>query len=192
MPAGRGRIRVQGDGGVGGGGNFVVVPERPKQQRKGGEFSPVLNNRRPLQTGFATTPKGKTREARLFTSSTSGQHSTESGIDSPSSGNVARSHEEGGVRVVVRVRPLTEGEEVRGGERTMRCCNPKSLEFLSTPTIDATGALAGGGGEGGGGEGVRSYTFDLCAHEGFSQEEMFRSCGLKALLRAAVDGYAGL
>ncbi|CAN0148303.1 unnamed protein product [Discosporangium mesarthrocarpum] len=33
--------------------------------------------------------------------------------------------------------------------------------------------------------------FDLCAHEGFSQEEMFSSCGLMPLLKAAVDGYAG-
>ncbi|CAM9351910.1 unnamed protein product, partial [Phaeothamnion confervicola] len=36
----------------------------------------------------------------------------------------------------------------------------------------------------------RSYSFDLCAHEGFSQEDMFRSCGLIPLLDAAVDGYA--
>lgn len=42
-----------------------------------------------------------------------------------------------------------------------------------------------------GAEEVRAYTFDLCAHEGFSQEEMFSSCGLKPLLSAAVDGYAG-
>ncbi|CAN0511018.1 unnamed protein product, partial [Scytosiphon promiscuus] len=37
----------------------------------------------------------------------------------------------------------------------------------------------------------REYTFDLCAHEGFTQEEMFRSCGLMPLLSAAIDGYAG-
>ncbi|CAM9974064.1 unnamed protein product, partial [Scytosiphon promiscuus] len=37
----------------------------------------------------------------------------------------------------------------------------------------------------------RQYTFDLCAHEGFDQEEMFQSCGLMPLLSAAINGYAG-
>ncbi|CAN0053017.1 unnamed protein product, partial [Laminaria digitata] len=86
----------------------------------------------------------------------------------------------------------------------MRCCNPRSLEFMNTPPavavsgisasaedgLNSDGAGSGGGG-GGGGEGRREYTFDLCAHEGFSQEEMFQSCGLMPLLSAAIDGYAG-
>ncbi|CAN0073098.1 unnamed protein product [Ectocarpus sp. 8 AP-2014] len=85
----------------------------------------------------------------------------------------------------------------------MRCCNPKALEFTSTPALAASAAAAataaGGGagsgseGAGGGGvvgEGSRQYTFDLCAHEGFDQEEMFQSCGLMPLLSAAINGYA--
>ncbi|CAM9973552.1 unnamed protein product [Ectocarpus fasciculatus] len=86
----------------------------------------------------------------------------------------------------------------------MRCCNPKALEFTSTPTLAASAAAAaataaGGGagsgseGAGGGGvvgEGSRQYAFDLCAHEGFDQEEMFQSCGLMPLLSAAINGYA--
>ncbi|CAN0536524.1 unnamed protein product, partial [Ectocarpus sp. 12 AP-2014] len=49
----------------------------------------------------------------------------------------------------------------------------------------------GAGGGGVVGEGSRQYTFDLCAHEGFNQEEMFQSCGLMPLLSAAINGYAG-
>ncbi|CAN0120081.1 unnamed protein product [Ectocarpus sp. 12 AP-2014] len=86
----------------------------------------------------------------------------------------------------------------------MRCCNPKALEFTSTPALAAStaaAATAAGGGAGSGsegtggggvvGEGSRQYTFDLCAHEGFNQEEMFQSCGLMPLLSAAINGYAG-
>lgn len=106
--------------------------------------------------------------------------------------------------MVVRVRPLCEEDEVKGGDRTMRCCNPKTLEFASIPIhTDAGGAgiivgageaAGGGSGAGGGalGEGSRQYTFDLCAHEGFDQEEMFQSCGLMPLLSAAINGYAGM
>lgn len=111
------------------------------------------------------------------------------------------------MRVVVRVRPLSDEEEAKGGERTMRCCNPKALEFTSTPMLagNTTAAAASGGGAGlagigsggdGGGVGAdgesRQYAFDLCAHEGFDQEEMFQSCGLMPLLRAAINGYAGV
>lgn len=95
------------------------------------------------------------------------------------------------MRVAVRVRPLTAEEEARGGERTMRCCNPKALEFFGGAPI-TPGSSGSGSGGGGGGDEVRSYNFDLCAHEGFSQEQMFSSCGLMPLLSAAVDGYAGI
>lgn len=108
------------------------------------------------------------------------------------------------MRVVVRVRPLCEEEEAAGVERTMRCCNPKTLEFTGTAAVAVAGnggagaAGAGSGGEGSGagggagGEGSRQYAFDLCAHEGFDQEEMFQSCGLMPLLSAAMNGYAGV
>lgn len=101
------------------------------------------------------------------------------------------------MRVVVRVRPLCDEEEAAGGERTMRCCNPKALEFTGTAAAVAANGGAGiaSGGEGaggGGGEGSRQYAFDLCAHEGFDQEEMFQSCGLMPLLSAAINGYAGV
>lgn len=105
------------------------------------------------------------------------------------------------MRVVVRVRPLCEEEEATGVERTIRCCNPKILEFTGTATAavatasggqgTARGGSGGEGSGGGGGEGSRQYTFDLCAHEGFDQEEMFQSCGLMPLLSAAINGYAG-
>lgn len=124
--------------------------------------------------------------------------STSGGFSGTRSG-VASSHEEGGVRVVVRVRPLCEEEEATGIERTMRCCNPKALEFTGTAAAVAVNGVpgiagVGGGGEGAGvgGEGSRQYAFDLCAHEGFDQEEMFQSCGLMPLLSAAINGYAGL
>lgn len=111
------------------------------------------------------------------------------------------------MRVVVRVRPLSDEEEAKGGERTMRCCNPKALQFTSThmlgsntPAAAVSGGGAGLAGIGSGGEGggvgtegeSRQYAFDLCAHEGFDQEEMFQSCGLMPLLRAAINGYAGV
>lgn len=105
------------------------------------------------------------------------------------------------MRVVVRVRPLCEEEEATGVERTIRCCNPKALEFTGTAAAAAavnggagTAGVGSGGetaGGGGGGEGTRQYAFDLCAHEGFDQEEMFQSCGLMPLLSAAINGYAG-
>lgn len=110
------------------------------------------------------------------------------------------------MRVVVRVRPLCEEEEAAGVERTMRCCNPKTLEFAGTGAAAVAAAVNGGAGAagggsvgegsgvggGGGGEGSRQYAFDLCAHEGFDQEEMFQSCGLMPLLSAAINGYAGV
>lgn len=76
----------------------------------------------------------------------------------------------------------------------MRCCNPKVLEFFGGASITpgSSGSGSGGGGGGGGADEIRSYSFDLCAHEGFSQEQMFSSCGLMPLLSAAVDGYAGI
>ncbi|CAM9676336.1 unnamed protein product [Chrysoparadoxa australica] len=40
------------------------------------------------------------------------------------------------------------------------------------------------------GQPSQGYSFDLCAHEGFSQSELFNACGLLTLLDAAVDGYA--
>lgn len=90
------------------------------------------------------------------------------------------------VRVAIRVRPLPQEEEERSTQRTMRCCNPKTLEFLGTTQQNGNGAGSRGN------EYTSSYTFDLCAHEGFSQEEFFSSCGLKLLLKAAVDGYSGI
>lgn len=96
--------------------------------------------------------------------------------------------------MVVRVRPLSDEEEAKGGERTMRCCNPTALEFTSTPLLATDAAVAeaaASGGEGGERE-SRQYAFDLCAHEGFNQEEMFQSCGLMPLLSAAINGYAGV
>ncbi|CAM9279918.1 unnamed protein product, partial [Choristocarpus tenellus] len=93
-----------------------------------------------------------------------------------SSTREGHSNEEGGFRVAVRVRPLTTEEEAKGGERVLRCRNPKVLELLLTPAVNGSES--------------RFYNFDLCAHEGFSQEEMFSSCGLMPLLVAAIDGYA--
>ena len=206
MPVTGGRIRSRS----GGEGNAAtaaaaVTPERPKYLRKREERPPGHYRPRPSNMGVATTPQINT--ALPASSASSTQHSAGSGYSSaPGSGAKPRNppHEEGGVRVVVRVRPLGEEEAARGAERTMRCCNPRSLEFLNTPSVvvavsgisaSAEGGLNSDGvgsvGGGGGGEGRREYTFDLCAHEGFTQEEMFRSCGLIPLLSAAIDGYAG-
>ncbi|CAB1097144.1 unnamed protein product [Ectocarpus sp. CCAP 1310/34] len=208
------------------------APERPaqRQQRRVGGRSPGHFHRRQSKqsTGFgigmtmaptASTMSGLSTPSRH---QTPGRQSTGSGSVSGRSrsgsiggsssshggggggGGGGGSHEEGGVRVVVRVRPLGEEEDAKGGERTMRCCNPKALEFTSTPALAASApaaATAAGGGAGSGsegaggggvvGEGSRQYTFDLCAHEGFNQEEMFQSCGLMPLLSAAINGYAG-
>lgn len=193
------------------------TPERPTQQ-------PVRRRRRhskPLSSGLtatmAPTPDGLSGLSTPTRQQTPGRQSTRSGSGSgvSRSGSFAgprsrssncSSHEEGGVRVVVRVRPLCEEDEAKRGDRTMRCCNPKTLEFASTPTLAGTGGGGGvsgaggdaaGGGSGGGGgaalgDGSRQYTFDLCAHEGFDQEEMFQSCGLMPLLSAAINGYAGM
>lgn len=207
------------------------APERPthqRQQRRGDGRSPGHFHRRQSNpsTGSGTTMTMAPTASAMSGLSTPSRHQTP-GRQSTGSGSVSGrsrsgsiggcssshgggggggSHEEGGVRVVVRVRPLSEEDEAKGGERTMRCCNPKALEFTSTPALAASAAAAaataaGGGagsgseGAGGGGvvgEGSRQYAFDLCAHEGFDQEEMFQSCGLMPLLSAAINGYAGV
>lgn len=148
-----------------------------------------------------STPSRHQTPGRQSTGSGSGSGGSRSGsLGGPRFGNA--SHEEGGVRVAVRVRPLCEDEEAAGGERTIRCCNPKALEFMGTSAVVAVNGgqgiagigsgSEGAGGGGGGGEGSRQYAFDLCAHEGFDQEEMFQSCGLIPLLSAAINGYAGV
>lgn len=203
MPVGGRRIPSR----CGGGGNAAtaaaVTPERPKYLRKREERPPGHYRPRPPNMGLATTPQSNT--ALPSSSASSTQYSTGSGNSgAPGSGAKPHNppHEVGGVRVVVRVRPLGEEEAARGAERTMRCCNPRSLEFLNTPAVAVSGISAsaedglnsdgvGSGMGGGGGEGRREYTFDLCAHEGFTQEEMFQSCGLMPLLSAAIEGYAG-
>lgn len=173
------------DGGCGHEGKNAVAPKRPKKQRKEGQWSPVQHHRRSSNLG----------PTAAFTS-TAQQISSESGSRS-FSGSRSRPQEEGSVRVVVRVRPLSEKEEEEGGDRIVRCCNPKLLEFIpgfsNTPaTSFGVGSIDGDSSAGFGTEGRRAYSFDLCAHEGFSQKEMFDSCGLVSLLSAAVDGYAGL
>lgn len=211
--------RGGGEGGCGSGtrsgraaSGKAVTPERPRCKRAS-ERSPVYNHRSSTAGGTCTpTPNGR---AMLSVSPPGGggggfgrgpsvkiQHFAGGGGRGGGfgSGLSLRGHEEGGVRVAVRVRPLSVEDEARGGERTIRCCNPKTLELLSTPITSISSRRGGGGEDGGGGhgsgggsggEGVRAYSFDLCAHEGFNQAEMFESCGLKPLLSAAVEGYAG-
>lgn len=171
----------------------AVTPERPRY-RKCSDRSPAYY-RRSSRTGSTPAPNNG---ALLPTSSTLAGGGEDSGGGAGISTRVQTSPGasgsggtgEGGVRVAVRVRPLSDEEEARGGERTIRCCNPKALEFFGTPITP--GSLApGSGGAGVGGDEARSYNFDLCAHEGFNQREMFSSCGLIPLLKAAVDGYAG-
>lgn len=205
--------------GGGAGVSAATIPARPRQQRKAEARAPVHYHRRPSSTVVPTNTAIPSRNesvdegsdgraVKSSASSTSERNSAASGSGGPGSrvGSRNHSHEEGGVRVVVRVRPLSTAEEEQGGDRTMRCCNPKSLEFMTAPV----GAAAMSGGAGlslsagssanntdsaaggmGGTDESRSYSFDLCAHEGFSQEQMFQSCGLMPLLSAAIDGYAG-
>lgn len=169
------------DGGCGHEGKNAVAPKRPKQQRKGGQSLPVQHDRRSSNLGPTAD--------RQHISSEPGSRSFP--------GSRSHPQEEGSVRVVVRVRPLSEEEEGAGGNRIVRCCNPKLLEFIpgfstTAATSFGVGSIDGDSSAGLGTEGRRAYSFDLCAHEGFSQKEMFESCGLMPLLSAAVDGYAGL
>lgn len=90
------------------------------------------------------------------------------------------------MRVVVRVKPLTDEDDIKEGGRTIRCCNPKTLEVLSTTITSASAS----GAEKCSAEEIRMCAFDICAHERFTQYRMFSSCGLMPLLSAAVDGYA--
>lgn len=104
----------------------VVTPERPRNT-KGSERSPAYH-RRPSRTGVPTTTSNGGGSGGAVVPST-----TASAVYSPprvvgevrhSAGSSNSGHhsqsEEGGVRVVVRVRPLSVEEEARGGERTMR------------------------------------------------------------------------
>ncbi|CAF0848068.1 unnamed protein product [Adineta ricciae] len=76
------------------------------------------------------------------------------------------------VRVVVRVRPMSEREydESRKPQKVLHCVNENSIIFD-------------------GGQHSRRFTFDSVFNEASSQDEVFQYCGIKRLVDMAIEGY---
>ncbi|KAK7238407.1 microtubule motor protein [Aureococcus anophagefferens] len=75
------------------------------------------------------------------------------------------------VRVAVRVRPLNDRE---AGSAVVRCLDPGSLELMCPSA--------------GGVRAAKTFNFDLCAHEGMGQDDVFGSVGARELLDSALRG----
>ena len=75
------------------------------------------------------------------------------------------------VRVAVRVRPLNDRE---AGSAVVRCLDPGSLELMCPSA--------------GGVRAAKTFNFDLCAHEGMGQDDIFGSVGARELLDSALRG----
>ncbi|UJR10408.1 hypothetical protein I4U23_014612 [Adineta vaga] len=76
------------------------------------------------------------------------------------------------VRVVVRVRPMSEREynDSRKPQKVLHCVNENSIIFD-------------------GGQHSRRFTFDSVFNEVSAQDEVFQYCGIKRLVDMAIDGY---
>ena len=76
---------------------------------------------------------------------------------------------DGRVRVAVRVRPLIEDDV-----GAVACLDPRTLE-VRCPSA-------------GGVEQVKTFSFDVCAHDGFGTDDLFKHCGVPELMNAALKG----
>ena len=108
------------------------------------------------------------------------------------------------VRVVVRVRPLSEGERSAGREAIV-CAQPERKEIAiragalvgdggsgaggSSGGASGGGASTGGGGSGGGG-GQRTFTFDETYGEASTQADVYASAAAP-IVESVLAGFNG-
>lgn len=75
------------------------------------------------------------------------------------------------VRVAVRVRPLNHNEE---GPPLVTCPDSATIE-VQCPSAGCVRQL-------------KSYSFDMCAHDRVGQSELFQQCGASSLMDSAYEG----
>jgi hypothetical protein len=82
------------------------------------------------------------------------------------------------VRVVVRVRPLTEREERKGDEELVSCVGDRSVQVVDPS--QARGRTMTG----------TAYQFNQCFGAECTQEQLFEGCGVLPLLDHVLEGYS--
>ena len=93
-----------------------------------------------------------------------------------SSGGKRRSQDS--IRVLVRIRPLSEKEQARADKYAV-CCGEDGRSLQVKLNNNGSNKAAN-----------KNFTFDLTLHPGLTQQTVFEMCGIKDLLQSVVEGYS--
>nr|XP_006816819.1 PREDICTED: kinesin-like protein KIF12-like [Saccoglossus kowalevskii] len=117
-------------------------------------------------------PTSEKADTRVNTLSGLSQHSTRSSLTSaPDAHFVQDESEDSSIKVVVRVRPLNDGEITRHDSMAIE------LPGNNNVVIDQPGKK-------------KSFTFNAVFELSASQQDVFDNCGIKQLIEMSIDGYA--